>query len=589
VNGAAERVTSVVIPRRLAADRSGSAVLPPTDRSQRSASPRTVHHPAWRPAVPVGGPVAAPPARLDAGPAPAPARVAGAASGWVLPLSIVTLGSFMALLDTSIVNVAISRIQGEFGGSTTDVQWIATAYTLTLGVVVPTTAWLSNRFGLQRVYVVAVAWFTLGSALCGVAASLDTLIAFRVFQAIGGGLMPVLAQSMIYQMVPREGIGSAIGLYGLGIVVAPAVGPSLGGWLVTDVNWRLIFYINVPIGVLVTLLSLTLLPRFARGAARRFDLPGFLFIGGGLACLLIAFSEGENWHWTSYAVLLLLVGGVLCLTIFAVIELSVNAPLLDLRLFGGWVFSLSVVLVGLVSVGLFAGAFYIPLFLQQGQGLNALDAGLTLLLPAVVTTVMMPISGRLYDRVGARWPAAVGLVLVAAGTYTMHIVTPQMGRTPIILANCIRNGGIGLALIPIITGATSSLPLARTGQASAVLNVVQQMAAALGLAALTALLTAHEAQQYLAQASLLPAPAPGFPQLDAVAANGQAAILGLYDTVQNQTFAGGLDDVFLLTAAVSAIGVLLALLLPTGSPLSRARKRAATAGEELPGGRPSGP
>jgi EmrB/QacA subfamily drug resistance transporter len=248
-------------------------------------------------AIPVRGPAAAPPARLDT--ALAATRAANAASGWVLPISIVTIGSFMALLDTSIVNVAISRIQGEFGGSTTDVQWISTAYTLALGVVVPTSAWLGDRFGLQRVYVLALVGFTIGSALCGVASSLDTLIAFRVFQAIGGGLLPVLAQTMIYRLVPRERIGSAIGLYGLGIIVAPAVGPTLGGWLVENVNWRLIFYINVPVGVVAAILSLTMLPRFARGPARRFDLPGFVFIGGGLACLLIALSEGANWGWTS--------------------------------------------------------------------------------------------------------------------------------------------------------------------------------------------------------------------------------------------------------------------------------------------------
>jgi EmrB/QacA subfamily drug resistance transporter len=560
---------------REAEDSATATPSPRVARSQRRTSLRTVHRPARRSAAPVRGRGTVRPARLDVDPLPARTHAPGAAGGWLLPVIVVTIGSFMALLDTSIVNVAISRIQGEFGGSTTDVEWVSTAYTLTLGVVVPTTGWLSDRFGLQRVYVVALVGFTLGSALCGLASSLDMLIVFRVLQAVGGGLLPVLAQTTIYRLVSREQIGSAMGLYGLGIIVAPAVGPTLGGWLVEDVNWRLIFYINVPIGVLVTILSLTVLPRFARGRARRFDLPGFLLIGSGLACLLIAFSEGTSWGWTSYSVLLLVAGGLLCLAVFVVIELSVREPLLDLRLFGGWVFSVSALLSGLLNVGLFAGAFYTPLFLQQGQGLGAFEAGLTLLPAAVVTTMTMPLSGRLYDRLGARWPAAVGILLVAVGTYMMHVVTPQMSRTPIILANCIRNGGIGLALIPIITGATAGLPTARTGQASALLNIVQRMASALGLAALTALLTGHEAQQYLAQASLLPAVAPGFPQLNGIAVQGQSAILGLYGTVQNQAFGGSLDDVFLLSAGLSAAGVLLALLLPTGSSLKRARAAAA--------------
>jgi hypothetical protein len=283
-------------------------------------------------------------------------------------------------------------------------------------------------------------------------------------------------------------------------------------------------------------------------------------------------------------VLLLVAGGVLCLAVFVVVELSAREPILDLRLFGGWVFSLSAVLSGLLSVGLFAGAFYTPLFLQQGQGLGAFEAGLTLLPAALVTTVMMPLSGRLYDRFGARWLGAVGFLLLAVGTYMMHVITPEISRTPIIVANCIRNGGIGLALIPVITGATAGLPTARTGQASAILNVVQRMASALALAALTALLTGHEAQQSLSQASLLPTVAPGFPQLTAIAGHGQGAILGLDGTVQNQAFGGSLDDVFLLTAGLSAIGVLLALLLPTGSSLARARKVAASTGSEPAGG-----
>jgi EmrB/QacA subfamily drug resistance transporter len=527
-----------------------------------------VHRPARRPQQPA----AALPAVV---PAPADAPSAEAGGSWLPGVVVLVVGSFMALLNTSSVNVAISRIQGEFGGSATQVQWISTAYTLTLGVVVPTSSWLSDRFGARRVYVVSLLVFALGSVLCGLASSLNTLILFRVVQAVGGGLLPVLAQAMIYRMVPGDRIGSAMGVYGLGIILGPAIGPTLGGWLVQDISWRLIFYVNVPIAVLGTVGVLTLLPPFAGGPGRRFDVPGFVFIAGALACLLIASSEGSDpsYGWTSYTVLMLGAGGVLCLAVFVVIELSVEEPLLDIRILGGWVFSNSLALSALLQMGLFAGSFYIPLFLQQGQGLNALEAGLTLFVPALVTTAIMPLSGRLYDLVGARWLGAVGTLLVGASAYMMHALSPQTMRGPIILASCIRNAGVGLALIPVTTAGIASVSAAKVGQASAINNLVGRVASALGLALLGSVLTGHEWQQLNDDGALLPAVSPGFPQLNAIAARGQSGILGIYRAVQNQGFSGGLDDLFLLTAGLCAIGVLVALLLPSGSP----RRRAAAA------------
>jgi EmrB/QacA subfamily drug resistance transporter len=539
-------------------------------------SPRTVHRPARRRQQPAAVAVRQPAAALaPAAPALADAPSAAAAGSWLPGVVVLVVGSFMALLNTSSVNVAISRIQGEFGGSATQVQWISTGYTLMLGVVVPTSSWLSDRYGARRVYMVSLLVFALGSVLCGLASSLNTLILFRVVQAAGGGLLPVRAQAMIYRMVPRDRIGSAMGVYGLGIILGPAIGPTLGGWLVQDISWRLIFYVNVPIAAIGIVGVLTLLPRFADGPGRRFDLPGFVFIAGALACLLIASSDGSDpsYGWTSYTVLMLAAGGVLCLAVFVVIELSVEEPLLDIRILGGWVFSNSLALSALLQVGLFAGSFYIPLFLQQGQGLNALEAGLTLFVPALVTTVIMPLSGRLYDLIGARWLGAVGTLLVGASAYAMHALSPQTMRGPIILASCIRNAGVGLALIPVTTAGIASVSASKVGQASAINNLVGRVASALGLALLGSVLTGHQWQQLNDDGALLSAVSPGFPQLNDIAARGQSGILGLYRAVQNQGFSGGLDDLFLLTAGLCAIGVLVALLLPSGSP----RRQAAAA------------
>ena len=252
----------------------------------------------------------------------------------MVPLAVLITGMFMSVLDVSIVNVAISTIQKELGGSTADVAWISTAYSLVLGVVVPTSAWLGNRFGLGRVYALSLAGFAITSALCGLAWSLNSLIAFRVVQAIPGGLLPAVTLTMVYRIVPRQKIGTAMGLYGLGIIFAPAIGPTLGGYLVEYVSWRFVFFINVPIAIVGVVAALVALPKFPAMRTERFDLWGFVTVATGLVALLLAFSEGHSWGWTSYRVLILIAGGALMLALFVVIEFEVDHPLLDFGCFG---------------------------------------------------------------------------------------------------------------------------------------------------------------------------------------------------------------------------------------------------------------
>ncbi|HZA16466.1 MAG TPA: MFS transporter, partial [Pseudonocardiaceae bacterium] len=193
------------------------------------------------------------------------------APGWGLPLAVLIAGMFMSILDISIVNVAIPTIQNEYGVTTDEVQWVVTAYTLALGVVVPATAWLGDRFGLSRVYNLALLTFAAGSALCGLAWDLNSLVMFRIIQAIPGGILPVITLSILYRIVPRDRLGAAMGMYGLGVVCAPALGPTLGGYLVEYVDWRLIFFINVPIGILGAVAAALVLPAFPGQAGRRFD------------------------------------------------------------------------------------------------------------------------------------------------------------------------------------------------------------------------------------------------------------------------------------------------------------------------------
>jgi EmrB/QacA subfamily drug resistance transporter len=507
---------------------------------------QAVQHPSARPGEPEQ-----PPRRVDAVPEES-------ATGWRIPLAVLIGGMFMSILDVSIVNVAIATIQSDFGGSTADVAWVTTAYSLVLGVIVPASAWLGDRFGLDRVYMIALAGFAAGSALCGLAWSLNSLIAFRVIQAIPGGLLPVVTLTMVYRIVPRQKIGTAMGMYGLGIVFAPAIGPTLGGYLVEYMSWRLVFYINVPVGVLGLIAAAIALPKFTRAPTRPFDVWGFITVATGLVALLLAFSEGQSWGWSSYRVLILIVGGALLLALFVTIELEVEHPLLNLQVFHSAAYTTSLIIMGVMMTGMFATLFYIPLFLQSGQGYQALDTGLLLLPQALVMAVLMPISGRLYDKIGPRWLVVSGLLVAAFGSYGLAGINPDMTRTEIVSWMCIRAAGVGMAMMSVMTGGLAALHPQLTNSGSAINTVVQRVSAALGLAALTAMATAQQAQLAEGRADLLPSASSQANHLQLL------QLFGLYRRTQISVLADSYANVFILTAAFTAAAAVGALFLRSG-------------------------
>ncbi|MGQ0719640.1 MAG: DHA2 family efflux MFS transporter permease subunit [Pseudonocardiales bacterium] len=515
----------------------------------------------------------------------------GSAPGWGLPLAVLIVGVFVSILDITIVNVALPTIQNEFGETTNDAQWVVTAYALTEGVVVPVTAWLGYRFGLSRVYSLALLSFAAGSALCGLAWDLNSLVIFRIVQAIPGGILPAITLSILFRIVPRDRIGAAMGLYGLGVVSAPALGPPLGGYLVEYFDWRLIFFINVPIGILGVLAAVLVLPRFPRQPGRPFDVLGFVTVAGGLFALLLAASEGPDWGWDSYPILGLITFGMLSLALFVVIELEVTNPLLDIRIFRYWAFTNSLLLIALLMVVMFGVLFYIPQFLQLVQGLGALDSGLTLLPQALVMAVLMPIAGLVYDRIGPRWPAAIGLTIVAISTYLLHTITIDTSREQTMWMLMLLGAGLGMAMMPIFTGGIAVIPEAQVNVASAFNNVVQRVSGAIGLAVLTAIFTTQQAQQMAGRAALVPADTatpdlgPGTP-----AWMGQWVI---HRQTELQVFVGAMNNLFLICAALSALSALGALMLRSGpapaAPAGFARPPQATPGLVSADGGPTRP
>lgn len=478
---------------------------------------------------------------------------------WGLPLAVVVIGMFMSVLNTTSVNVALPNMANDLGAATSDIEWVVTAYNLCLGVVVPASAWLGDRLGLKRLYIVSLVGFVAASVLCGLADNLGTMIVFRVLQAVPGGMLPVTCMTFLYRIVPRAKIGSAMGMYGLGMVVAPAIGPTLGGYLVQNVDWRLIFYLNVPVGLLGVLAAAVVLPRIPGAPGRRFDVIGFVCIAGGLFALLLAASEGQDWGWTGYRVLMLLTACAILLALFVVVELEVDDPLLDVRVFANWPFVNSLVLIALQAIGLFAVSFYVPVFLQEAQGLTALNTGFTLLPQALVMIVLMPIAGRVYDRLGARWIGAAGMGLAGVGVLMLVRINPDMPRWEFIEALMLRAVGPGLAMMPITTAGVSALPARLAGAGSAFNQLVQRGSAALGLAVLTAIASAYQAQLMADRSALMTS---SDPRVVAMAQKGPSALAPLLDRLKVEVLSEAYGDVFLIAGIASLIGVPLAFFLP---------------------------
>jgi len=511
-----------------------------------------------------GNGVVHPPPVKAAPPAPPTAQADGAgASSWLPALGVLVVGMFMSILDTSIVNVALPTIQTELGISATDGQWVSTAYSLTEGVMVPISAWLGYRYGSKKIYVLCLAGFTVASALCGLAGGLESLVVFRFLQAIPGGVIPVTCMVMLRRMVPPERLGAAMGLYGLGVIVAPAIGPSLGGVLVEYTDWRFIFFINVPIGVLGVIAAAVVLRSEPGHRDRPLDLLGFVTIAAGLFALLLALEEGKDWGWTSYPILILFTVSALSIALFVVIEFEVDRPLLDLRVFAHFQFVLPLVLVAAVSMAMFASAFFIPQFLQgPSRGLTPVNTGLMLIPQAIVLAVLLPMAGVLYDRVGARWLAVPGLLLAGTGLLMLSRINVDIPNGDLVLGMCVLAGGVGLGMMPVMSSGLGAVPAASAESASSFNTLAQRVSQAFGLGLLNALLTVAGAQSLANRSGLLDTTDP---QVAAMAQN-PAELYALYQRTAGIAQADAFSSAFLVISILCFAGAVLALFLPSGKP-----------------------
>src|SRR6266446_9686658 len=415
---------------------------------------------------------------------------AGLQYKWIVAM-VVIIGVFMAILDSTIVNIAIPRLQSVFGADLHSVQWVLTAYILAQGVATPAAAFLANRLGIKRFYIMSLAAFTLGSALCGLAWNLPLLITFRVLQAIGGAALFPLSLTLIFREFPPQERGTALGLFGVPALLAPALGPTLGGYLVTYVGWQAIFYVNVPIGIVAIVLSAMLIREYRPEGQMRFDFPGFFLAALGLATILYGLSSASTDGWGSGIVLGSLSIGLLSLAIFVTVELVTanrgGQPLLDLRLFANGPFRAGMIANMLVVFGLFGGLFLFPIYLQNIRFLSAFQAGLILLPQALAAMVCTIIGGRLVDRIGVRAVMIPGLLVLAFATWQLTYISLYSTYGWLQLMFILRGIALGLTVQPLTVAMLSEISPRQLAQASSLNTVNRAVASSLGIAILATL------------------------------------------------------------------------------------------------------
>ncbi len=423
---------------------------------------------------------------------------------WLVTVSI-TFGTLMGAIDTSIVSVALPHMMGSLGATVQEITWVSTGYIIANVVVMPLTAFLGRLFGQKRVYMVCLALFLLGSVLCGTARSLPALIVYRALQGFGAGALQPTEQAILRQTFPPKEQGMAMAVFAMAVMLGPAIGPTLGGWIVDNYSWPWIFYINVPVGVL----GLVMVASFVHedeeivasnrelAAKERKDVDwwGIGLLVVGLCAIQYFLEEGQRYDWfASTGITTVFAVGVVVLSAFVVRELTCDTPAVNIRLFKDPVFLSGTLIGSLMFSLLMATMFLLPLFMQQLLGFSATDAGLALMPRVFVMMVATPIIGRIYNKVSPRIVIGAGILFIAWGALDMSRLTLQSGLHDIVWAIMTQGLGFSCLFVPLSTVALSAIPRHKLADAAGLNSLFRQIGGSVGLAVGATVLTTYGAQ-----------------------------------------------------------------------------------------------
>lgn len=418
-------------------------------------------------------------------------------------LANIMLGTFMAVLDSTIVNVGLPKIMSSFGVGLDSIQWVVTAYMLAMAAMLPTSGWLADKFGYKKVYFWGLFLFTVGSLLCGISNDENTLIISRIIQGLGAGTVQPLGMAIITREFPPKQRGVALGFWSIAAAASISFGPLLGGYLVDNFSWALIFDVNVPVGIFALVSTLVIQREFVLPNARKFDYVGFLSIVISLPVLLYALSEGNSESnsagWSAPYILICFAIAIIGLIVFVTRELTIKNPLLNLRLLGDRNFGLSNLFMLVFGLGMFGSTFLLPLFLQNSLGYTALQSGAVFLPVGIIQGAISPVVGIFSDKTNPKIPLIIGIGLLAASFFINYNLSFMSEHSYIMFSLYIRGLGMGMIFTPLSALSLVTIPREQMAQASSITNTVRQIGGSLGVAILSTLLTSRSnfhAQMY---------------------------------------------------------------------------------------------
>ncbi|EST53547.1 major facilitator transporter [Brevibacillus panacihumi W25] len=460
-------------------------------------------------------------------------------SFWPIMIAVF-FGAFLSVLNTSTINVAIPSLMNSFDSDLSTMQWTLTGFMLATGLSAPLSGFLGDRFSNKRLYLYVLIGLALTSLLCAVAWSPIALIFFRMMQGFFCGIIMPTTMTIIYQTVHREKQAFAVSLWSIAAWMGPAFGPTIAGLILQYLSWQWLFLINVPLAILSIILAVRLIPHQQPSSQASLDISGLIMVLYCSFALLIAFSEGGNWGWGAWQTLVFMGSGFMILYLFVRRESRTPEPLLHLSVFHNNRFMISVVLSCIINASLYAGVYLVPLFMQTIQQVSPLQTGLTLLPASAVMAVVMPIIGKMYNRVGAFWLTVIGMLIMAYSQWQMNLLSVEVSSGYIMLWMMVRNIGIAFTSAPLTNAGMEEIPEKLYGHASAVSNWTRSGVSALAIGLFTTLLAWRQAIH-----------------VDALPEHG----VGASENLVKNAMTAGVNDVFLLSGMLIVVSLPLTLVL----------------------------
>jgi MFS transporter, DHA2 family, multidrug resistance protein len=449
-----------------------------------------------------------------------PARQDVAVSPWIVAIAVM-LGTFLEVLDTTVVNVSLPHIAGSLSATVDQATWVLTSYLVANAIILPMTGWLANYFGRKRLLLASVAGFTLASFLCGIAPNLPMLIVFRIIQgATGGGLQP-LSQAILMETFPPQDRGKAMAFWALGIVVAPMLGPVLGGWITDSYSWRWVFYINLPIGIAATVMTTLFVfdpPYIKRKIGATIDYWGMGLLAVGIGALQVMLDKGQEEDWfSSDFIRTLTFFAVVGIGLFIVRELRAEHPVVDLRVFRVRTYATGVFIMTVLGFVLYGSTVLIPIWLQELMGYSSLDAGFAMLPRGLGSFLFMPVVGILMGKIEPRKLLGTGILIASLSLFMLGALNLNAGYWNIFMPQLIQGLSMGMLFVPLTTITNDPIPKAEMGNAASIFNLMRNIGASFGIAGVTTMVSRHTQQHINILAGHITPYSPGAQQMLAAA------------------------------------------------------------------------